>query len=460
MDLPSRRAAGCGRRARCAIATATSRTALPPTRSRRRLAQGSYFENLTGRSSRLEGTAELYLPPRHWAGEHNLRMGVDLDHVNYNQNQMRAPVNYLRENGTLIRQSTFPQRPPSRCTTTRSAPMAKTAGGLSTACSSSRGCASTGTPSFAARCWVRASPPCMRRLMRGGTTKFSAGIGLYYESTPSSPILIQPFAGIRYDTYYAADGTTPSGPPQETVFTANDASLHDPRASTGASASSASCPGTSTAVSIICRRSRPTCSPSPTRAARPRSPAITPSPTRRLDHYRQEEFDLRRLFGNGYTVYVAYTHSSARTNAALDYLPTPSPLGPQQPGPQPWDAPNRTISWGWLPFDVPWFKKNWDFVYTLTWQSGFPYTAVNATDQVVGAAGAYRFPDYINFSPGLEWRFHFRGEYYGLRGVIENATDSQNPGHRQQQHRLAPVRHLHRARGPRADRAHPPDRTR
>lgn len=147
----------------------------------------------------------------------------------------------------------------------------------------------------------------------------------------------------------------------------------------------------------------------------------------RLDHYRHEEFDLRRLFRDGYTLYVAYVHSSARTNAALDYLPTPSPLGPQQPGPQPWNAPNRTISWGWLPFDLPWFRKNWDFVYTLTWQSGFPFTAVNAIDQVVGAAGAYRFPSYVNFSPGLEWRFHFHGGYYGLRGVIENATDSENP---------------------------------
>jgi hypothetical protein len=44
----------------------------------------------------------------------------------------------------------------------------------------------------------------------------------------------------------------------------------------------------------------------------------------------------------------------------------------------------------------------------------------------VGAAGLYRFPDYVSFSPGLEWRFHFRGAYFALRGVLENATDSKN----------------------------------
>ena len=46
---------------------------------------------------------------------------------------------------------------------------------------------------------------------------------------------------------------------------------------------------------------------------------------------------------------------------------------------------------------------------------------------MIGAAGSQRFPDYLNFSPGLELRFHFRGAYYGLRGVLENATGSANP---------------------------------
>ena len=66
-------------------------------------------------------------------------------------------------------------------------------------------------------------------------------------------------------------------------------------------------------------------------------------------------------------------------------------------------------------------------MYTATWQTGFPYTAVNANRQVVGGAGAQRFPAYIDLSPGLEWKFHFRGAYFGLRGVLENATDRANP---------------------------------
>jgi hypothetical protein len=126
-------------------------------------------------------------------------------------------------------------------------------------------------------------------------------------------------------------------------------------------------------------------------------------------------------------VYVSYTHSSARTNAALETLPTPSPLGPQQSGPLPWDVPNRVISWGWLPVPFAWLRKRWDFVYLLDEHTGFPYTAVNAAQQVVGAAGGQRFPDFVNFSPGLEWKFHFRGQYWGLRGILQNVTNSADP---------------------------------
>jgi hypothetical protein len=63
----------------------------------------------------------------------------------------------------------------------------------------------------------------------------------------------------------------------------------------------------------------------------------------------------------------------------------------------------------------------------MTWQSGFPFTTVDENHEVVGAAGSRRFPDYLSFSPGLEWRFHIRGVYFGLRGVLENSTKSGNP---------------------------------
>jgi hypothetical protein len=257
-------------------------------------------------------------------------------------------------------------------------------------------------------------------------TKISAGIGFYYEHTQLE-YLAQTYAGIRYDTYFEADGATPVGAVQETEFTANDRSLREMRALNWSVGVERKLPWSIIAganfmekrtsnIFTYANQSGP--------AALSGNYLLTNG---RQDQYSSEEFDARRQFANGYTVYVSYTHSSARTNAALDYLPTPSPLGPQQTGPLAWDTPNRVISWGWLPIPIAKLKNRWDFVYLVDRRTGFPFTAVNAAQQVVGAAGGQRFPDFTNFSPGLEWKFHFRGQYWGLRGVMENATDSGNP---------------------------------
>ena len=76
---------------------------------------------------------------------------------------------------------------------------------------------------------------------------------------------------------------------------------------------------------------------------------------------------------------------------------------------------------------MPSIHKNWGLVYTLVWKTGFPVGSINANQQIIGPAGSHRFPDFLSFSPGLEWRFHFRGKYFGLRGTLENATNASDP---------------------------------
>ena len=396
------------------------------------MAVGSYFENLTGRSTRLEGTAALYLPPRHWAGRHDVKMGLDLDRIGYNQDQTRAPVSYLREGaasgelGTLDRQSVFA---PAPAFTLHNAEVG--------AYAEDRWQPAKGLlvepglrfdwdeivrrPLLAPRIAAVYAPP-------GGKarTKISAGIGLYYEHTDLE-YLTQTFAGLRSDTYYQPDGVTPVGAAEETEFTENESALRAPQAVNWSVGVERALPWSMIAGANFMQK-RTTDVFTFVNQSGPSALAGNYLLTNgREDRYSSEEFDARKVFANGYTLYGAYTHSSARTNAALGYWPTPSPLGAQQSGPLPWDTPNRAISWGWLPIPLNWLKHRWDFVYLVDVQSGFPYTAVNATDQVVGTAGAYRFPENVNFSPGLEWKFHFRGQYWGLRGVMENATDSGNP---------------------------------
>jgi len=390
------------------------------------LPRGSYFENLMGRSQRLEGTATLYLPPRKWMGRHNLKVGLDLDHITLNQRQSRTPVSYLREDGTLLRRSVFTPAPPFVLHN------GEIGGYIEDRWQPGPGwMVEPGVrfdwdevvrrPFISPRLAAVFSPPEEKN-----QTKISAGIGLYYEHTQLE-YLAQTFAGVRSDTYYATDGVTPTGPAQQTEFTAVEGILHEPRALNWSIGVERKMPWSILAGANFLEKRTSNVFTFANQAGTAALAGNYLLTNARQDHYDSEEFDARRLFANGYTLFVSYTHSSARTNAALNYWPTPSPLGPQQSGPLAWDTPNRVISWGWLPIPIWKLKNRWDFVYLLDRHTGFPYTAVNGADQVASAAGAYRFPAYVNFSPGLEWKFHFRGQYWGLRGVMENATDSGNP---------------------------------
>jgi hypothetical protein len=387
---------------------------------------GSYFENLTAHSGREQGKATLFLPSHHAAGRHDLQAGIDLDHIEFGERLARSPVNYLREDGTLLRRSTFPvQSPFTRHNFAAGGYMQDrwlTLPGL---------LIEPGLrfdwdeiirrPLFSPRLAATYSPPGQE-----GTTKLSAGIGIYYEHTQPE-YLERALAGIRYDTYYAADGVTPVSGPLQTIFTANDGALHETRAINWSIGIERKLPGSIYGKANFLQKRTSDGFVYANQAGPSALSGTYLLINSRQDHYTSEEIEVRRNFRRGYTVFAAYTHSSARTNAALDYVPTISLLGPQQSGPLPWDVPNRVISWGWLPLLLPKLKDSWDFVYTLDWQTGFPFDAVNANKQVVGAAGSLRFPDYLSFSPGLEWRFHFHGSYFGLRGVLENATGSSNP---------------------------------
>ena len=392
------------------------------------LEMGSFFENLDSHSQRVEGNAALYLPTKHLAGTHNLKVGIDLDHISFDETVTRMPVNYLREDRTLLRRSDFPVTPPftrhnveiGAYAQDRWSPMA---GLLFEPGVRFDWDEIIRRPLFSPRLAMTYSPEAAK------TTKISAGIGLYYEHTQLE-YLTRALAGIRYDTYFAADGVTPTSPALETNFIADYGTLHEARALNWSVGLEQRLPWAIYLKASVIRKNVS----NEFVYANQSGPATLSGEyaltNTREDHDNLAEVEARRTFANGYTLFAAYTHSSAHTNAAIDYVPTISMLGPQQSGPLGWDSPNRVLSWGWLPFPLfdfmPSARKRWDFVCSADWHTGFPYTSIDANHEVVGAPGSRRFPNYLSLSPGLEWRFHFRGMYLGLRGSIENATGSGN----------------------------------
>lgn len=390
---------------------------------------GSDFESQTTRSQRLEAYANAWLPSKHWLGSHQVTAGIDADHIGYNFDEQLAPVNYENEARTLVRRSTFPAFTPATRHNVELGTWVEDrwtprAGLLIEPGLRFDWDEIIRRPLLSPRISMNFSPPG-----QASTTKFSAGIGEYYEHTQLE-YLTRALAGVRYDTDYAADGTTPLGPPQETVFTVDQGSLREAHALNWSVGVEHKLPFQIYAgANFMDKRvtGEFVYANQDGTGAQPGDYLLTNG---RQDHYHSIEVQARRSFKGDYTLFAAYTHSSATTNDALDYVPTIPILGQQQSGPLSWDSPNRLLSWGWLPAWAPWFPsvhKNWDFVYTLTWSTGYPWDSFNDAEVLAGPPGSHRFPDYFSLAPGLEWRFHIRGKYFGLRGMIDNVTDASDP---------------------------------
>jgi len=392
-------------------------------------ATGSSFESQTTLAQRLEAYANAYLPPKHWLGSHQVTAGIDADHIGYNFDEELAPVNYVDEARVLVRRSTFPAFAPAVRHNVELGAWIEDRWSSPSGLLVEPGLRYDWDeiirrPLVSPRIAMSFSPPGQEN-----TTKFTAGIGEYYEHTQLE-LLTRALAGIRYDTYYAPDGVTPLSPPQETVFTVHQGSLREAHALNWSLGAERRLPFQIYAgANFMDKRDTDEFiyANQDGTGAQPGDYLLTNG---RQDHYHSIEVQGRRSFGGNYTVFAAYTHSSATTNAALDYVPSIPILGPQQSGPLAWDTPNRVLSWGWLPAWAPWFPtfhKNWDFVYTVAWTTGYPFDSFNAAEVLAGTPGSRRFPDYLSSSPGLEWRFHIFGKYVGLRGIVENITNASDP---------------------------------
>ena len=145
--------------------------------------------------------------------------------------------------------------------------------------------------------------------------------------------------------------------------------------------------------------------------------------TSRRDKYRGITVSVRHTFANTTELFGAYTRSKATTDQDLDPVLGQLYFAPQQPGPLSWDAPNRLITWGSVP--TPWWGLL--FAYFFDYRTGFPYSAVNQQQFLVGAPNSYRFPSYANLTVSLEKKFTFKERIFALRVALVNVANRQNP---------------------------------
>jgi hypothetical protein len=369
---------------------------------------------------RTQGIANWYLP-RHWHGRHDLKLGVDIDRLTYDQFFQRSSISATRDcpaSGPpcypIALSSTFSGAAPSTIYN------AETSGYIEDRWAPfSRLLIQPGVRFD----WdeVVRRPLVSPRLAgtfvptKSGNTKISAGVGVTYQSTNLALVAL-PFQGSRQDTFYDAQGNATIF---NTTFAVDRSRLLAPRFINWSVALEQKLPAQLFLKAEFIKRDGIHDFVYNTPGGLPGTDFVLQNT--RTDRYYSFKLVLRRTFRKGYIITASYVRSSSRSNEVLDYSLDNPVLSPQVAGPYPWDAPNRFVSWGWLPL-----ARGFNVGSSLDVHTGFPFAAINNQQQIVKPPGAYRFPTYISLNLHLEKRFRALGFYWALRGGFDNITNRQN----------------------------------
>ena len=411
-------------------------------------AGGNYYLAEATRARRWQALANLFLPPRHWYGRHDFKIGADVDRILYDAQFARQTISFLREGQS-------PPTPPGNCLT-NVPPLTSPCSRYSTfAGGSASATYNFESSAYAEDRWlindrllfepgirldwdeIIRAPLVSPRLAgtyvldNSGNTKLSAGIGLIYD--PSILFLIaRPLAGQRTDYFFNsmgmptdANGNLTAAPiPVPTTFSADRNSLEAPRYVNWSVGLERKLPAAIylKAEFLEKRGSHGFVYNAPTNAGDNFLLENT-----RDDRYDALELTLRHNFRGSYMLMGSYTRSRAHSNQVLDFSVDNPLLSSQLPGPYPWDAPNRFLSWGYVPmFKLPILHQT-EIAYSMEARTGFPFDVVNDQQQLVGPPGSHRFPEYFSLNLQLEKRFHLFGYFWELRGGLDNITNHENP---------------------------------
>jgi hypothetical protein len=406
---------------------------------------GNYYLGEQTRARRWQIMTNLYLPPHQWHGHHDFKLGLDLDRLSYDAQFARQPISFLSTNQPLAPSETClnaPQDGAFPCTRY----------------STFSGGAHSSTFNFETSAYVedrwlvtdrlliepgirfdwdqfdrdpRISPRLAGTyvLDNSGNTKLSAGVGLVYDGTPLF-LIARPFAGTRQDIFYAVASNcvtncvTVTGP-VSTAFAADTRSLRAPRFLNWSLGLEKKLPAAIYLKAEFMEKRG-------TRGYVYNTLNAATTGTFLLENTRDDRYDaltltLRHNFRESYMLMGSYTRSRSRSNQVLDFNVDNPILSSQQPGPYPWDTPNRFLSWGYIPFFKLPLLHQTEIAYSLETRTGFPFNTNNNQQQLVGPPDSHRFPDYFSLNLQLEKRFHFLGYYFAIRGGCDNITGHRNP---------------------------------
>ncbi|MGB9605737.1 MAG: TonB-dependent receptor domain-containing protein, partial [Bryobacteraceae bacterium] len=334
--------------------------------------RGNYFADAVCRAGRQQYLVNLFLPPFSLAGSHQLKLGADLDRVYYWQDVRRTAYYHYRPNYTVLRAVHFGGSGRLARTNFEAASYLQDSWRLRPGLLVEAGVRHDwdrllGSHNVAPRLGLAWTPPGLE------SGKIAAGFGVVYE-TANLRVFSRPLDQYSLTTYYAPDGTITRGPALS-LFSIENRSLKRPSyRNWNLSWEQRAGAGFYFRVGWISRRGRNGLSyenmltpadPAPVslRELYGNLPfdAVYVLRNLRRDVCDAFEFAVRHSFGQQYEWVASYMRSRAFSNAVVDLSIDDPIILSRNVGRMPWDAPNRWISWGYLPL----FRRNWALAYLL-----------------------------------------------------------------------------------------------
>ena len=378
--------------------------------------RGNYFVDSTQQTTRDQLLANAFLPAFHFAGTHQVKIGTDLDRLDYSADFHRTGYEQIGLGREVLSRTTFQghgafERPSAEASsyildTWRLRKNLQVDLGM-------RQDWDELVRQFAVspRASLAYSP------FASGNTRISAGYAIAYDAT-NLALFSQPLDQQSVTVHYNSDGTV-AGPPALTAFVIDDPHLRAPRSINWSGSVDRQLPHhIDASVNYLWRHT----GDGFTYASG--TGGLFHLTNLRRDAYHSASVIVRQRLAGQYEWMASYTHSSATSNAVLNLRVDQTTQVLKNFGPMPWDVPNRFLGSAYVP--VPRFK-DWAIAVLADVRGGFPFSAVDQTGAVVGAVDSHRYPSNLDLNLHLERRFTFHGYRFALRGGFNNILDHLNP---------------------------------
>ncbi len=383
---------------------------------------GNYFNQWSRRGKEFQAVPTYQFPKKHWHGEHEIRVGVDVDYRSFFGTTESHPIQLLRLDNSLAQEITFDAAPSQTPSDSSVAEFIQDHWVLDTHWSVDLGARlSTETSGWdaalAPRAGVAYSPG------KSGKTVIRAGAGIFYGVLP---LLAANFAANpnRTITDFGPTGL-PAGPsitytnvyvgglnPLTAAVLPNQPNTTPRNVTWNGEVQQELHKNLQLRVGYLDSHTTYLFEVDPFTGA-PGGESFMGLTNTGSSHYREVETTLHYNLREHDQVNASYIWSRARgdlNNLSNVAIPFAAPvIRPDLNGILPSDIPNRFIAWGI--FALPWKLT---FSPLVDVHSGFPYSPIDVQQQYVGTPNGERFPEF--FSLDLKLYRQFRVPFLGNRG--------------------------------------------